>query len=469
MQKNKSVDTPFDYIFIDTSVFKGSQFFLEGGCVYRMFDFAERGYVRIIMPAITEKEWQRHFDEGMKLKFGEIGRKARLLGASETEGFLEKYSDISKDYERLVKSSFRQHLDRAEVIRLPFDYPSDRLKRIFEKYFAKEKPFGPDGKKNEFPDAFVLMSLEKYAEENGLDRIIVFAKDNDMSGYASEVLVCKDATEYLNELTTTMIPAYEKEKVAEDIGRLNGYLEAEPEKLIVQIHAKVEEFLSDVSKYNERFNYADIDEVSVDKLVLGISVQGMEIHSVGEEVINAVFFVGVHASVSVHHFNEEESIWDSEDKKYINQVYSTTTLKLSSAVPVTIDFYRAQAESEQEPDAELVDVDCNGLHDAINDDGWHDDEHENRAVISSLNPLGETLKRMQRQFQMPERIQDAMSSAQSVQQLFAASGIVRQMQEIQAATSGLTDAFGYLQQMSMPAHQLIAKMGTSKEEVDGKE
>lgn len=354
-------------------------------------------------------------------------------------------------------------MDGAKVIKLGFDYPSDYLKIVLEKYFAQEKPFGPKGKAKEFPDAFVLASLEKYAEEHGIDKIIVFACDGDMHEYVSPVLESKEAVEYLNDVVTVKMPAFlkeETEKVERDTSRLYQYIGYKLETLLNQICYKVEEFLSDVSNYEERFNYVEIDEAYVDELNLDSSVKNMEIHSIEEEVMTALFFVDVDASIRVRHFDEEESIWDSEDKKYIHQEFKTTVLNITSTVAVTIDFDRTIMDIQHEHIAEITDVDMDNVQDAINDDGWRY-ESFGWSSMGKLAQMAQTMRRTQELFKMPTQIQEAISSMQSLQQ-FVTPTIVEQLQEEQMATSKMSETIKQLQQMSMPARKVLADFGGQK-------
>ena len=139
---------PIDYIFIDTSLFVGSSFFKENGVIERFFDQAEKGYVKIIMPAITEKEWHLHFEENARVKFDITEKPIRVMGKKRSQEFLDKYSTLSKDYEDLIREVFKSNMERANLEKLPIDYPNDQLKKIFDKYFSKEKPFGTNGKKS---------------------------------------------------------------------------------------------------------------------------------------------------------------------------------------------------------------------------------------------------------------------------------------------------------------------------------
>lgn len=360
---------PIDYIFIDTSLFVGSSFFKENGVIERFFDQAEKGYVKIIMPAITEKEWHLHFEENARVKFDITEKPIRVMGKKRSQEFLDKYSTLSKDYEDLIREVFKSNMERANLEKLPIDYPNDQLKKIFDKYFSKEKPFGTNGKKSEFPDAFVLASLEKYAKSKGI-KILVFAKDKDFIEYASDCLELKDPNTYLNELVTKRIPEAEKrERISADISRLYKYIDSKPRHLLQQIQEEVTRFLSDYTSYIDLLDYADIEEISIDNLNLDISAKDMEIHSVDEDDIEVLCFVDIDVKVRVKYFDEDESIWDSEEKDYLFKSYSTMDLDLSSVLPVTFLFPRLEDGDEFDEwnnlDVEVILVDSINLQEVI--------------------------------------------------------------------------------------------------------
>lgn len=349
---------PIDYIFIDTSLFISSPFFKENGVIERLFDQAEKGYVKILMPAITEREWFKHFEENTKIKFDEIEKRTRLMGKKRAQEFLEKHSSLSKEYDDLMRDTFKSNMERAHLVRLPIEYPNDQLKKIFDKYFAKEKPFGSNGKKAEFPDAFVLASLEKYAESNGV-RILVFAKDKDFTEYASDYLEFQEPNSYLNELVTKIIPEMEQREtkmISADISKLYQYIDSKPKFLLDHIQEETTRFLSDPTTYIDLLDYAEIEDITVDNLNLDISAKDMEIHTVNDDDIEALCFVDIDVTVSVKYFNEDESIWDSEEKEYIYKSYSTMNLILSSVLPVTFLFPRLGEEVIANWDSLDVDV-----------------------------------------------------------------------------------------------------------------
>lgn len=59
------------------------------------------------------------------------------------------------------------------------------VSELLNKYFKNESPFAGTGKKkNEFPDAMALMSLESWAEKN-MKKVLVISRDNDWKLYCT--------------------------------------------------------------------------------------------------------------------------------------------------------------------------------------------------------------------------------------------------------------------------------------------
>ena len=132
-----------DTIFIDTSVFQKEAYFKSTGRVSKLFDLAKQGYIRILLPVITEKEWFKHFMEGAKLEFPDFGRKLSVIGSNkQVDEFLKRYSELksSIDFDDELKKSFKRHVNGLGVERIDYSYFEDRLEIVFDKYFKKEKP-----------------------------------------------------------------------------------------------------------------------------------------------------------------------------------------------------------------------------------------------------------------------------------------------------------------------------------------
>lgn len=369
------MEKPKEYIFIDTSYFVQNGYFREGGHVHRLFDLAEQGYISILMPAITEYEWKNKYDHKDSPRFNnsDISKHAARMGTEDAKQFVSEYNEQINAYKQLMAAAWKHHMNRANLIRLDFDYAADKVKDICEKYTKGEKPFGSGKKKDEFPDAFALASVVKYAEENHLDKILVFSQDKDMTEYASKILQCEDPKTYLEKFLKIIAQFTEIQQKEADIDTnlLKSYINSQPATLVRPIKDKIEEYLQDDSNYAERFNYVDIDNIDIQKLNIYFNSDNMEILSINEASIEASLLIDLYAIVNVTHFDEEMSIWDSEEKDYILKFDTTTKMKLVSTCRVSLSCARPEEIDEEdffdETAIEVGDLDFSSIQDAIDE------------------------------------------------------------------------------------------------------
>lgn len=472
---------PFDYIFIDTCVFIREAFFKKSGCVSRLFDLAEQGWIKILMPEIAKREWLKHFKEKTFLKFEEVEKKAVLMGNTNIANeFVKSHKELTASYDALIQTTFDDHLKRADVVMIPTSYANDTLESVVDRYFKKEKPFGGKGKEKEFPDAFILASLEKYAKEKGIPQIKVFSTDGDINLYNNELFDKDEAGQYLSDFISKRIPEHEQEEKRKrdekDIARLMNYLKDGFYHYEKQVHDHVEEFLSDVALYEERFNYADIDEAYVDSVKVEGSIKDMEILSIEEDTIQALYFVDVEAIVKVNHFCEEESIWDSEDKKFIYEKYENTNVEISSVVKVIFEMDRTEFNMGQTPHVTVHEIDTDDLRDAIDGDSW-----EPRKVVRQTTPSNcmnafvpsSAILAMEETKKSLDPMRTAVSSMSAIQaslEQLRTPEVMKAMQQMSAINASWAETIKSIQRMqeNMPVNvfapmtDIIARMGLDK-------
>lgn len=458
-------------------------FFKKSGCVSRLLDLAEQGWIKILMPEIAKREWFKHFKEKTFMKFEEVEKKAVLMGnTTNANEFVISHKKLTASYEALVRNTFEDHLKRADVVIIPTSYANDTLESVVDRYFKKEKPFGGKGKEKEFPDAFILASLEKYAKEKGIPQIKVFSTDGDINLYNNELFVKEEIGQYLSDFIAKRIPAHEQEEKRrrdeKDIARLMNYLKDGFCHYEKQIHDHVEEFLSDVSLYEERFNYADIDEAYVDDVNVAGSIKDIEILSVDDETIQALYFVDVEAIVKVNHFCEEDSIWDSEDKKYIYEKYEKTNVEISSVVKVIFEMERTELNMGQDPCVTIHEIDTDDLEDAI--DGDYGEPSKVVKPTNSSNcmnlfaPSASILAMTEAHQKAMDPVRVAMSSMTAIQaslQQLKTPEVVKAMQQMSTISAPWAETVKSIQRMQenlpvnvfAPVTDIIARMGLDKD------
>lgn len=360
-----------DHIFIDTSVLQQESFFKENSRITKLLQLAEKGYLKILLPIITEREWLKHFIDNAdpKVKVSEADRKLSLFGNNEKAAdFLAQLKTVINSYKFSdeAESIFNEKINNGGVVRINYSQFESTLQTVFEKYFRQEKPFGSNGKSKEFPDAFVLASLEKYAKENGIEHVMVFSLDKDMTDYNSDVLKVELIGKYLDDLLVNRIPdADEKEKQQKDIGKLFQYIHAGKPEFESMLRGKVLEYLNDTDVYVTHFMYAEIEDVESVNISFDLTEKDMEIISIDNEYIEAVCFPEVDGSADVRHFCEDESIWDSEEKEWFYEKYETDNVEISSYLSVYVRMERNELEMGQDPSVEITDVNYSALQESI--------------------------------------------------------------------------------------------------------
>lgn len=117
-----------------------------------------------------------------------------LVGASEALGTKTRNTRILKNFDRGGFEVLFQPLETSKLqadlmkaLRAEFKEAKAEIllamkvdaATVFQKYFQKKPPFGPGKKKEEFPDAFVLTSIEDLCSWKN-QKIYVVSTDGDM-------------------------------------------------------------------------------------------------------------------------------------------------------------------------------------------------------------------------------------------------------------------------------------------------
>ncbi|MAO49482.1 MAG: hypothetical protein CML16_01195 [Pusillimonas sp.] len=154
-------------IFIDTSVFMKENFF-AGIKLNALIKHAKEQEIELYTTEITVEEClsniEKQFLQGKNLfikAIKNLSNKAKILKNVET---LKPIFEIEESFDTknelaLLKEEFKDLID--ENFRF-ITIDSNKTRKIIQDYFGENPPFKDGGKKHEFPDAFVLNSLESW-------------------------------------------------------------------------------------------------------------------------------------------------------------------------------------------------------------------------------------------------------------------------------------------------------------------
>lgn len=207
--------------------------------------------------------------------------------------------------------------------------------RVFDDYFADTLPFSGAGrKKSEFPDAFVIEAIKDFTNEHSNDIVLVISKDNDwikaLSG-TNRIVICNSIIDSMKEMNS--IDSILSEDMQEDIfqGAREDIIECAREQLEYECYE-----LNDLEALDDlTIDNIEIKKVSNDYVPLKMTRDKISI------IVNIEFIVSGTGEV----FDNENSIWDSEDKEYITTEYSDVVFsnghaEVGSEVGITFDFDR---------------------------------------------------------------------------------------------------------------------------------
>lgn len=311
-----------DYVFVDTSVFCKANYFVKDGTISHLFQLHDKGRIILLMPTITKREVQKRYKQDLDEQFDKLSKLHKLKNIEAYNLPVMNKDDIYKE----VNSKISEMMNH--VCELDYSYCQD-VETIFEKYFDKQYPFAGKGKEKEFPDAFALQAIEKYAADNQIKKVIVLSEDGDMTGYQSPVLdTSEDFKMYLSR------------KLKEDAD-LSGFEEALNDSLPNiehQLNLKVEALLSNPGSYQEVINLNEVRDVSLHGFKVILNSNDCYITSINEHSIDIDLHAKVDFSVSVEYLDLETSYYDREYDQWLVRNFVFDNIVRSDNIVVKLKY-----------------------------------------------------------------------------------------------------------------------------------
>lgn len=311
-----------DFVFVDTSVFCKANYFVKDGTISHLFQLHDKGRILLLMPTITKREVQKNYRQDLVEQFDKLSRLHKLKNIETYNLPVMNKDDICKEVNCKI-SEMMNH-----VCELDYSYCQD-VETIFEKYFEREYPFAGKGKEKEFPDAFVLQALEKYAADNQIKKVIVLSEDGDMTDYQSPVLdTSEDYKMYLSR------------KLKEDAD-LSGFEEALNDSLPNLerlINLKVEALLTNPGTYQEVINLNEVSDVSLNGFEVILNSKDYYITSINEHSIDIDLHAKVDFSVCVEYLDLESSYYDREYDQWLVRNFVFNNIVRSDNIVVKLKY-----------------------------------------------------------------------------------------------------------------------------------
>lgn len=183
---NSDEDKEYGAILVDTSIFDKNGLRLEKGLLGKLNQFKD-SEIHYLLPDVIKGEVKSHLENKVKSSRASLEKalndagdhlffdgselnnaKSVLIDSNEIEGIAENRID------KFIMNSGALVLDCGKYV---------SVSELLQQYFQNKAPFAEAGKKkNEFPDAIVLLATEARAKENDI-QVLAVGKDGDWENY----------------------------------------------------------------------------------------------------------------------------------------------------------------------------------------------------------------------------------------------------------------------------------------------
>ena len=317
-------------IFIDTSVYEKESFY-KGTRIKTIFSAASMGRVRILMPDLTEHEVYKHLENKCDEHDGtnaihklENSLVNDLIKGKELIKGLKELKESLKDS---ILNLFSQELKDAGVLKIKTPRDIDVLK-IIDNYKNLRAPFS-EKKKDEFPDAFVLETLEDWCKKNN-EECLLLSVDGDFKNYESERLTYKNYEELVQELVDEEEMLFTK--MASEV--LGDFLFVSQIKNWI-----IDQFDSEIY-FSAALQIEEINDFQIMDVELYAEREDMDLIGMYDDVFVFEVWPRITTRIEVEHPDYDTAYYDNEDHKYYfidENVKSTLTSELDIPVEVSID------------------------------------------------------------------------------------------------------------------------------------
>lgn len=325
-----------DVIFIDTNVFVSENYFLEGNSINQLLALAEDGFVNVLWPEIAYEEVKSHLLKDVLGKFSEVCGKENWALRND-DAFLSYCKTGRKTVEAKALQRLERFKSKSNAYMIPYSYCID-VEGVFKRYFNKEKPFGSDKKKYEFPDAFIIQALEKYCQETGLKKILVLTQDKDFVSSSPHLKVVRDYKQYISD---KIAGKQMLDELSDSLGDKSIFLS-------IDWQNEIEELLNDDRTYFVFCNYDDISDITIKHCSIELDKDDFYVLGMDEDIIRVEVHPIVTISVEVGYHDTSEAYYDKEFDEWYGDEWKTVTIDLTVEFKSILNYDKESRDFEIE-------------------------------------------------------------------------------------------------------------------------
>ena len=326
-------------VFLDTSIFVSNNFF-DGHNIKELIKKAHENEIKLFTSEIVllevKSQIKRKIAEARSFLKKKIDDKSLwILRNTNYLNDLQSLKKINADEESLILCGKIDALVSGIPIYI-IPYKEIDLTPIIDDYFNENPPFKNGEKKYEFPDAFILASINLWCSKNKKEMILV-SHDKDWERFNSKYFkIYNEVGTLLKYIIDISEQKKEKQKQIEYI----DYLFKNSEEKILE---SIKEYLEDIMGTFDGGDEVEIDSCNIDKL----EIIDYDFIDITNREANLLLSVTFDITANAIHTDYENSPWDDEFKEYI--YVKKDDVQLESSVETEINIlieYNSDDEEE---------------------------------------------------------------------------------------------------------------------------
>lgn len=186
-------------VFIDTQAYHRERYDWQSKSCSRLKELGKSGQLQVLTTSVTRSEVRSKIRESLVNARSAMQRHDVVLGQLEKSSAITALEAETADTK--LQALFDEYMRDVRAVEVPL---SKNVEKIFDDYFHERPPFSAK-KKSEFPDAFVVSSLQERAQKLG-SKIYIVSGDSDLRAccsHAPELLIVDGLSEIISRATVT--------------------------------------------------------------------------------------------------------------------------------------------------------------------------------------------------------------------------------------------------------------------------
>jgi len=379
-------------VALDTEVFDSHNFNYKSQVFQTLIKLVKEEKIKLLLTSITLREIRSHITEGAQLASKAIKqavndlhnkrfkpqREVKRIKITANSDSLYKFEKAVQDLAPNFEQINQELLNQLETFLLEIEYDMIEVDQvsvveIFEKYFSGSPPFGMGKKKSEFPDAFVLLSLQQEAKDRNR-RIYLVSGDSDWKNFSS-LSENLSLVEKLDELLEIIIRETDSDEVDVCyeifVGKeveIKEYIESKFSNLDFSID------LSGSSLIEWGSEEVEVEVNSVD--IINSSLVNIDDSDADQPSVIFEVMAEVKYDAKVSYESLESAIYDREDDRYYGGEMVNTVFTESIVLSVEVTLTLSRDKDYSLFDAEIVNIEIDPnktLGEIVIDTGFGDD------------------------------------------------------------------------------------------------